>query len=112
MIGKNVVKKRSFSLPFIAFVQALALVIYCFGVGFLMWRGEKWAGPPYSFLGPTLFLVLFVASALISSLLVLGHPFHLFWIQKKPAEGLRLVCLTTGWLVFFVVLFFFLLVVF
>lgn len=105
-------KKTGFSLAFIAFLQASVLVIYCFGVGYLIWRAEKWAGPPYTFLGPTLFLVLFVASALISALLVLGYPFHLFWIQKKPAEALKLVFSTTAWLAFFVILFFLFLIVF
>lgn len=69
-----------------------------------MWQGENWFGPPYIFLGPVLFLVLFVASALISALLILGYPFILFWEKKKTLEAIKLVVYTVAWLVFFIFL--------
>ncbi len=97
-------KKKKSSLPFIAFFQALGLVIYCGLVGLLFWRGDKWFGPMLSFLGPVLFLVLFVASALISALIVLGYPFILFWEKKKTTEALKLTVYTIVWLVFFIFL--------
>lgn len=67
-------RKKNFSLPLVAFFQASGLVIYCSLVGLLFWRGNKWFGAPHTFLGPSFFLVLFVVSALISALLVLGYP--------------------------------------
>ena len=97
-------KKKKFSLPFLAFWQALGLVIYCGLVGLLFWQGDTWFGPMLSFLGPVLFLVLFVVSALISALIVLGHPFILFWEKKKTIEALKLVIYTIGWLIFFILL--------
>ena len=97
-------KKKKYSLPFIAFFQALGLVIYCGLVGLLFWQGDKWFGPMLSFLGPVLFLVLFVASALISALIVLGHPFILFWEKKQTIEALKLVVYTIAWLIFFILL--------
>jgi len=82
-------------------LQALGLVIYCGLVGLLFWRGETWFGPMYTFLGPVLLLVVFVASALISALIALGHPFILFWEKKQTAKALKLVIYTAAWLVFF-----------
>lgn len=98
---KNLFKKKKWSLGFIAFLQALGLVIYCILVGLLFWQGETWFGPPFFFLGPTMFLVLFVASALISALLILGYPIILFWEKKQTTEALKLVIYSTAWLLFF-----------
>lgn len=104
-------RKKNFSLPLIAFLQALGLVVYCSLVGLLFWRGNKWFGTPHTFLGPSLFLVLFVVSALISALLILGYPFVLFWEKKQTIKALKLVVCTTAWLIFFILLAIFLLVV-
>ena len=97
-------KKEKLSLPFIAFLQASGLAAYCGLVGFLMWHAEtlKIFGPPFTFLGPTMFLVLFVVSALISALLILGYPFILFWEKKKTMEALKLVGYSIVWLAFYV----------
>lgn len=94
-------RKKELSLPFIAFLQALGLVVYCSLVGLLFWQGESWFGTMSSFVGPTLFLILFVASALISALLVLGYPIILFWEKKQTTKALKLVAYTTAWLAFF-----------
>jgi len=101
----NFLKKKKFSLSFIAFLQALGLVVYCSLVGLFIWQGENIFGPPYTFLGPAMFLVLFVASALISALLILGYPFLLFWEKKELVKALKLVVFTIGWLTFFIFLF-------
>jgi len=108
----NFLKKKKLSLSFIAFLQALGLVLYCSLVGLLMWQGENIFGPPYTFLGPAMFLILFVASALISALLILGYPFILFWEKKRLVEALKLVVFTIGWLLFFVLLFILILLIF
>lgn len=105
-------KKEQSSLPFIAFLEASGLAAYCGLVGFLIWQGEEIFGPIYTFLGPTLFLILFVASALISALLILGYPFLLFWEKKKTMEALKLVAYSIAWLAFYVLLILFVLVVF
>lgn len=105
-------RKKEFSLSFVAFLQALGLVIYCGLVGLLFWRGSVWFGTISNPLGSALFLVLFVASALISALLVLGYPFILFWEKKQTVEALKLVGYTTAWLIFFVFLIIFILAIF
>lgn len=105
-------KEKRLSLPFIAFLQALGLVVYCGLVGLLIWQGNNLFGPPFTFLGPTLFLVLFVASALISALLILGYPFILFWEKKKTIEALRLVAYSIAWLAFYFFLILIILIIF
>jgi hypothetical protein len=104
-------KKPKFSLPFIAFLEASGLAFYCGLIGLLMWQGEKIFGPIYTFLGPTMFLILFVASALISALLILGYPFLLFWEEKKTKEALRLVGYSIAWLAFYIFLIFLILLI-
>jgi len=100
-------------LSFIAFLQALGLVVYCGLVGLVFWKGGDWFGkPPHLFFGPVMLLVLLVASALISALIVLGYPFILFWEKKKTVKALRLVVYTVAWLVFFIFLIALLLVAF
>ena len=98
-------EKEGFPLGMVALFQALGLVVYCGLVGLLIWRGNKWFGPMTGFLGPLLFLSLFVVSALICALIGLGHPFLLFWEGKKPEEALRLVAYTAAWLILFVISF-------
>lgn len=105
-------EKKEFPLGMIAVFQALGLVAYCGLVGLLIWRGNKWFGPMTGFLGPLLFLSLFVVSALICALIGLGHPFLLFWEGKKPKEALKLVTYTAAWLALFVLSFIVVLLVF
>lgn len=97
---------KRLSLEFVGFLQAFALVVYCSLVGVLFWRGNELFGPSFTFLGPAVFLIIFVASAVISALLYLGYPFILFWEKKQTKNALKLVVYTTGWLLLFLVLFF------
>jgi hypothetical protein len=97
-------QKKEPSLTLVSFFQASGLVIYCSLVGLLFWRGDKWFGPITSYLGPILLLTLFVTSALISALLVLGYPIILFWDKKQTTEAVKLVIYTTGWLILFILL--------
>lgn len=93
------------SLCCVAFLQALGLIFYCGLIGLIFWQGNHWFGTVPNFWGPLLFLILFVASALISALIVLGYPFILFWEKKQTTKALRLVLCTTAWLTSFVLLF-------
>lgn len=103
---------KRFPLPLTAFFQALGLTVYCSLIGLLFWRGERWFGQLPGFLEPTFFLVLFVASALISAFLVLGYPLILFLERKQTSTALKLIGYTTVWLIFFALLMIFLLAVF
>ncbi|HUV42752.1 MAG TPA: hypothetical protein VMY36_02480 [Patescibacteria group bacterium] len=94
-------KKKDFSLPFVAFFQALGLLFYCSLVGLLFWRGEKLFGPISYYWGPLFFLVLFIVSALICALIAFGYAFILFWERKQTMEAFKLIIFMTAWLALF-----------
>jgi len=96
---------KKLSLGFVAFLQAAGLVVYCGLIGFIIINGERLFGPMLNFLGPALFLILFVISAIICALIFGTYPFILFWEHKDTKKALRLVAYTTGWLIFFVLAF-------
>ncbi len=100
------------SLVCISLYQALGLVIYCGLVAILFWKGNELFGKVPNYLGPLLFLVLFVVSALISAFIVLGYPFILFWEKKQTGKALKLVGYTIAWLVLFILLIILTLVIF
>jgi hypothetical protein len=93
-----------FSLGFIGFLQALGIFIYCSLVGLLMWKGESLFGPLNSFLGPAIFLVIFIISAVITCILFLGYSFYLFWEKKQTPSAVRLILYTCVWLISLIIL--------
>jgi hypothetical protein len=105
-------KMKKIPLQKIAFLQASGLALYTGLVALLMWKGNTLFGPINNFLGPLLFLLLFVVSAIVSALIVLGYPFILFWEEKKTKEALRLVAQTTLWLIIFIILILIILILF
>jgi hypothetical protein len=88
----------------LALGQALGLFAYCLLVGLVLWNGEHVFGPMKHFMGPVLLLVLFVSSALISALIMLGYPVYLIWEKKRVVDGLCLIAYSSGWLVLFVII--------
>ena len=62
-------------------------------------------GPIAGFFGPIAFLLLFIISAIISGLLVLGRAGFLFW-EKRYRESFTLLGWTLGWAVFYLILVF------
>jgi hypothetical protein len=96
--------KEKTSLCLISFLQALGLALYCGLVSILFWQSNTLFGKGPNFWGPALFLVLFVTSALVSALFVLGYPFFLFWQKKQTQKAIKLVGYTTAWLMGFIIL--------
>jgi len=92
------------SLPFIGFLQALGLVLYCSLVSLVFANGANWFGFVQNSVGPIAMLLIFVVSALICALIALSYPVMLFWDQKKIRNALKLVAFTAGWLFLIVVL--------
>lgn len=92
------------SLSFVGFLQATGVAVYCILIGLLVINGERLFGTPSIALGPALFLVLFVLSALIVALLTLAYPIMLFWDDKKTKEALKLVGYTVVWLIVYLFL--------
>ena len=92
--------------------QATGIVLYCFLVAVLFWKGNSWMGPVNLYWGPVLMLVLLTVSVLICGLLAFAWPVYLFWEKKKRVEAIRIVAAMTGWLFLFVLLFIFLAILF
>ena len=63
---------------------------------------------PDNFLAPVLILLLFIISALVTGLLVLGKPINLYMSGAKR-EAFVLLFATLGWLVIFILLIVFIL---
>ena len=103
-MDKIINKLNKLSIYRVAFLQGLLQMGYIGLVAILFWKGNELFGKVPNYLGPVLFLTLFVASALISALIVLGYPFYLFWEEKKTKKSLELVAYTTAWLIAFLLL--------
>lgn len=82
--------------------QAIGVVAYISLIATIFANGERWFGRMPNYLGPVLFLSLFVVSALTCSLIVFYEPYQLF-TAKKGREALETVVGTTKWLAVFVV---------
>jgi hypothetical protein len=104
-------RKKRYSLGFIAFFQALSLILYCSLIALLFWQGNQWFGKLPNYFGPLLFLVLFSTSALICAVITLSYPFIL-WQKKQLGQAVRLIIYTSGWLIFFTLLLLILIVLF
>jgi heme O synthase-like polyprenyltransferase len=92
------------SLGFIAFLQALGLLLYCSLIGWFFFRANSFFGPVNTFLGPTVLLLIFIISAVICALIFLGYPFILFWEKKQTRSALHLVVCSSLWLALLIVL--------
>jgi hypothetical protein len=92
------------SKPFLGFLQATGLVCYIFViVTFLTNVTKNFNKNSAEFMAPIIMLLLFVISAVICALLVLGRAGVLFW-EKKYSEAFTLVAWTIGWGIFYFVL--------
>ena len=93
-------------LVLISLLQALGQALYIDLVGLIFWRGNEWFGKMNFYLGPVLFLTLFVVSALISAFIVFGYPITLFFVKKKQKDAIKLVIYTGGWLLLLLIVLF------
>ncbi|PIR12782.1 hypothetical protein COV49_04245 [Candidatus Falkowbacteria bacterium CG11_big_fil_rev_8_21_14_0_20_39_10] len=88
-----------------SFLQSVGVLAYVSLVAWIMTNGEKIFGQMKSIWGPVLFLLLFVFSALVTSLLVLGRPIWLY-LQGEKKDAVGLLFYTAGWMFFLLVLVF------
>jgi hypothetical protein len=79
------------------FLNAIGVVTYVSCVALVMQNGEKIFGKMHNLLGPISFLLLFIMSASITSGLVLGKPFILFFENRK-SEAVKLFIYTICWI--------------
>ena len=95
-------KKSTYFLTSLA--SATGVLAYVAAIALLMSNGQNiFSQQSNSFLMPMLMLLLFIISAAITGLLVLGKPIHLYMGGLKK-EAIILLFSTLGWLVLFLIL--------
>jgi hypothetical protein len=92
-------KKSEYLLK--SLINALGVLVYVSIVAWLLFNGEHIFDDKPSFLIPVFMLLLFIISASITSLLVLGKPIHLYLSGLKK-EAFTLLFTTLAWLVLFI----------
>ncbi|KKS31692.1 hypothetical protein A2380_03730 [candidate division WWE3 bacterium RIFOXYB1_FULL_43_24] len=100
---------RKFSIPFLAFLQASGFVVYLILISFFFnFVTPTFSKPVSEFYAPIVMLLLFVISAVISAVMILGRAGVLFW-DKKYREAFTLVGWTVAWGLIYFALFIFIL---
>ncbi len=85
------------------FLDAIGAAVYIGLVSWLLSKGEQWfGGKPDNFFMPVFMILLFVISATVTSLLVLGKPAMMYHDGQKK-EAFALLGWTIGWLVLCVI---------
>lgn len=80
-------------LFYFSIISSFATFIYVVLVAWIMTNGDKIFGQANTLLGPVAFLLLFVVSATIVGLLVLGKPITLY-LEGFKKEAVRLLVYT------------------
>ncbi len=86
-----------------SFVNAAATFIYVAAVAWFGFNSRTIFGKQSTFLAPLSALLLFVVSASITGLLVLGKPIHLY-VSGFKKEAVILFSITLGWLILFLLI--------
>ena len=87
----------------IALIHALAVFLYTLLVSWVMMNGDTWFGEMSGLAGPSLMLLLLVASATITGFLVLGRPIMLY-LDNKKKDALNFLGFTIGWMLVIIIL--------
>ena len=87
-----------------SFINAVGVFVYIVMVVLLLSNANSFFGNPSKFFAPIFMLLLFVVSASITGLLVLGKPVLLF-LDGSKKEATQLLLATILWLVIFLSVF-------
>lgn len=82
----------------------LGLFAYVTLIGFIMNHAERWFGNTKGLLAPTIFLMLFIFSALVTGSTVLGYPVWLYFEGRKKESLWAFVSVVTWLFIALVVL--------
>lgn len=88
---------KNSKLVLIGFLNSIGVGVYVLAISLIIRNGERIFGQMNNFLGPAVFLLLFVLSASITGALVLGRPVWLYFENRK-AEAIKLFSYTIVWL--------------
>lgn len=84
------------SSPVLALLQATGLIIYISLVTLFIANADNIFGHQTDFLGPMVFLLLFVISAIVCAFIVLARTGILFW-EKRYKQAFTLLGWTLTW---------------
>ena len=93
-------KKSDYFLK--SLINAAGVFVYVSAVAWLGFNNQRIFGKPTNFLTPLFVLLLFVVSASITGLLVLGKPI-LLYLDGLKKEAFILLFATLAWLVLFLI---------
>ena len=101
---------KKFSPGFVGFLQATGLVTYlCLLSLFFTFVTPNFSKTTAAFYQPIVILLIFVLSAVVTSMTVLGRAGFLFW-EKRYKEAITLIGWTVGWIFLYVFVFMMLIV--
>lgn len=86
-----------------SFLSALGVLVYVSTIAFFAFNNSGVFGNKPSMLMPVFALMLFIVSALITGMLVLGQPIQLY-LDGLKKEAVRLLVATLLWLVIFLMI--------
>lgn len=84
---------KKYKLILTALLNSIAVFLYVSGVAWVLFNGERFFGKADNFLMPVTMLLIFVVSATITSLLVLGRPIYLY-LNNLKSEAVKLLIYT------------------
>ena len=85
-----------------SFAHAAGVFVYVAAAAWVMSSAQRLLGEQSSFLVPVFVLLLFIVSATVTGLLVLGRPMQLY-LDGLKREAIRMLVATLAWLVMFLV---------
>jgi Trk-type K+ transport system membrane component len=88
--------------------NALGTVVYVILVALFMFNGKNLFDKTDNFLMPVFMLLLFILSASVTGLLVLGKPV-LMYLDNLKKEAVIMLLSTLGWIAVFLIIVFFIL---
>ena len=91
-----------------SFINALGTAVYVILVALFMFNGENLFDKTDNFLMPVFMLLLFILSASVTGLLVLGKPI-LMYLDNLKKEAIIMLLSTIGWIAIFLIIVFFIL---
>ena len=75
-------------------ISSLGVLLYILAVGWIIMHGHEVFGDINNLWGPLIFLLLFVFSAMITGMLVMGRPLWLY-IEGNKQDAIRLLFYNT-----------------
>jgi len=88
---------KKHAIHLMSFLSACGVFVYTLIAGWVIFNGESIFGEANQFWGVAMMLMVFVVSATIVSVLMLGKPIALY-LDGKKKDSIKLLLASIGWL--------------